>query len=219
MGDVQYLRQTSDTNMHGMYWKLTKNFAGPPRAHLKDSKFGWSTDLVLELPLPASEAQAHVLASGGAGAFVVENTQLFGPARAGGFCGNHHCQVAGTGSLCTPEFEFVNVDFAQMGPNTPWLCFASNGPQLAIFTTADQSLGGHRSVVHSSNTHLTRFPGNVCTAGNDNRFGNGIECNVPLRRLQVWSEAQDVELKYPGGAVVTLPYMTQVRVFCLVLFV
>jgi hypothetical protein len=217
MGDVQYLRQTSDTNLHGLYWKLTKNFVGAPRAHIKDSTFGWSTDLVLEIPMPANEAQAHVLASGGAGAFIVENTSFFGPARGGGFCGNHHCQVAGTGSLCTPEFEFINVDFSRMGSNSPWICFASSGPKLAIFTTADQSLGGPKSVVDAQNSHLTSFPGNLCAATNARRYGNAIECNSPLRRLQVWSKPQDVKLKYPGGAHVTLPYMGQVRSleFCL----
>jgi hypothetical protein len=53
---------------------------------------------------------------------------------------------------------------------------------------------------------LTSVPGNLCTTG-QNPFAGMVTCSVPLRRLQVWSADQTVQLKYPGDQVVTLSYI------------
>ena len=39
---MQFLRYHAINNLHGLYWKQTKNFADPAvTAHVKDSTFEW----------------------------------------------------------------------------------------------------------------------------------------------------------------------------------
>ena len=94
LGDVQYLRFHSINNLHGMYWKQTKNFVDGCSAHFKDCTFE---------AFPGSHNNGFIYGPGGLGAFLVEGTRFAGRTFCA-LCSNQHCDIDDhTGALpCTP---------------------------------------------------------------------------------------------------------------------
>ena len=224
--DIQYLRWHNINGMLGMYWKQTKPFADPSfTAHVKDSIIeyygGGHGSLASEDDRKIAEllgmpviAVVHMAGPGGIGQFVLENVTFIGPAfRAIGM--NHHCDLGGTGMLCTPTYQLINVNFDGLRPVYP------NEPDMQLFSfghsdgettlPAISSLDGSLpfiSMASSAMTHLLSLPGSVCRQTNQNKYDNAIACDVPLRRLQIWSDRQSkMRLFGPGNAVHDLKYI------------
>ena len=211
LGDVQFLRWHSINNLHGLYWKDTKQHAtGGIRAHVLDSLFEWigpndsgpSGRAVWEVLGSPGSGVAHIAGPGGLGAFVIENTRFHGP-MADQIAAGQHCGLSGTGALCTPEYTLSKVQFTGTGGGSRMLRFgiSDGNTVLPIFTAFDDSIpGGHAGVASKAQTHLLSIPGSVCQESGDARLDFGIACSVPLRRLQVWGRAQSGgALLYPPG--------------------
>jgi len=123
LGDVQFLRWHSINNLHGLYWKDTKQHAAAGiRAHVLDSLFEWigpndsgpSGRAVWEVLGSPGSGVAHIAGPGGLGAFVIENTRFHGP-MADQIAAGQHCGLSGTGALCTPEYTLSGVQFTDTG--------------------------------------------------------------------------------------------------------
>ena len=211
LGDVQFLRWHSINNLHGLYWKDTKQHAtGGIRAHVLDSLFEWigpndsgpSGRAVWEVLGSPGSGVAHIAGPGGLGAFVIENTRFHGP-MADQIAAGQHCGLSGTGALCTPEYTLSKVQFTGTGGGSRMLRFgiSDGNTVLPIFTAFDDSIpGGHAGVASKAQTHLLSIPGSVCQESGDARLDFGIACSVPLRRLQVWGRVQSGgALLYPPG--------------------
>ena len=211
LGDVQFLRWHSINNLHGLYWKDTKQHAAAGiRAHVLDSLFEWigpndsgpSGRAVWEVLGSPGSGVAHIAGPGGLGAFVIENTRFHGP-MADQIAAGQHCGLSGTGALCTPEYTLSGVQFTDTGGGSRLLRFgiSDGNTVLPMFTAFDDSLpGGHTAVASKAQTHLLSIPGSVCQESGDARLDFGIACSVPLRRLQVWGRPQSGgALLYPPG--------------------
>ena len=205
LGDVQFLRWHAINNLHGIYWKETKAMASTGIvAHIKDSVFEWISswdDSEIRGILGSPEVGVAAIAGpGGLGAFIIENTAFKGHL-GDAIAANQHCGLTGTGGLCTPEYQLAQIDWSGVNPDTRRIRFGiSNGNDvLPIFSTFDDSLGGYVSVASSRQDHLLGLPG--CHSTGDRALDNGIGCDVPLRRLQVWSSHgnQGAVLVAPGG--------------------
>ena len=162
----------------------------------------------------------HVAGPGGLGAFVMDNVTLIGPTYQG-IGMNHHCGLPGTGQLCTPEYQMINVDFSGLRPvyahESPMRYFSfghSDGdptlPTISRAGASDPSLP-YESMASKEMVHLLSLPNNVCrrTTGDEAIiFNDAIACDVPVRRLQVWSEQQaKMRLYGPGGGVIDLKFI------------
>ena len=207
---MQYLRYHAINNLHGLYWKQTKNFADPAvTAHVKDSVFEWTLGRAERLgeimgTIP-TVGVGHILAPGGLGTFLLENTVFKGDMFAA-IAGNHHCGVnfGGTGGICTPTFLLKNVDFSEMAPGRKWVQYGNSGgnPDMPMYSAApgDASLdfggNGVLSVASQSQAHLLNFE--ECWDTDDVRYDGGIACSAPLRRLQVWSRPQSGDRQIEG---------------------
>ena len=206
LGDVQFLRWHSINNLHGIYWKETKAMADSKIvAHIKDSVFewisSWDADSEIRQILGSPDSGVAAIAGpGGLGAFIIENTSFRGHL-GDAIAANQHCGLTGTGGLCTPEYQLVNVDFSSVHPSVRRIRFgiSDGNTVLPIFGTLDNSLSGYQSIASRSQTHLLGL--NECRALDDRTFDNGIGCNIPLRRLQVWSSTGN----QPGGAILIAP--------------
>jgi hypothetical protein len=224
LSDVQYLRYHSINNMHGLYWKSTKKFATAedigldtwhtgssimsaasplPVAHVKDSTFEFISDHdIVKIMKSPYNGIASILGPGGLGAFIVEKTRFIGRVGAGHVSSNQHCDVGGTGALCTPEYQLVDVDFSESAPNTKWIQFgiSSGDSELPSYSTFDStSLAGYAGAASRSQSHLldlidtkTGLP--ICRwaadVGLERQLDGGILCDRQLRRLQLWSAEQ-----------------------------
>jgi parallel beta-helix repeat protein len=202
LGDVQYLRWNSLNNLHGMYWKHTKNFYGKPNhAHIKDSIFNWIvTDEIKKISGTVDMGTAAIAGPGGTGAFLIENTQFKGRWSQMA-AANQHCAVnnSGTGGLCTPEYVMKNVHFDE---GSLKIRFGISGglDKTPIFNApaGDNSLNGARSMVNGAQGHLLNLP--ECDWSGQWDFHDAIRCSIPVRRLQVWSYNQgNLNLHGPNG--------------------
>jgi len=138
-------------------------------------------------------------------AFIVEKTSFSGAVAEAALAANQHCAVAGTGSLCTPEFQLIDVDFSGMPrQHGKWIQFGiSSGddvlPSFSTFDSNGASLGGYAGVASEHQTHLLglRDSGTqkllcrtAASVGMAEKYDNGILCDRPLRRLQLWRPQQ-----------------------------
>jgi len=204
LGDMQWLRFKSINNNHGMYWKATKNFADGCSPHLLDCTFQTHQGY------DGEHGVGLFLGPGGIGTFIIENTVFAGRANCA-ICSNQHCQVSGTGVMCTPEYTLKGVTFNIIG-STKRIQFAATSDSYgvpAIFTSFDDSLGvGIKSVVHGSQKHIIDWSKNKCQIATDaDLYDDGITCSVPVRRLQVWSKSQTVKVTMNGVSTSSLRYM------------
>jgi hypothetical protein len=219
LGDVQYRRQFSVNNHHGMYWKQTKNFhEKPTHAHIIDSTFMWAYDDELrDIGGVAYEGLVAIAGPGGVGAFRIENTKFVGRFQQAiaanqhcGQCTDHgvgNCRSNGTGALCTPEYNLVNVKFDNPGNGKKIrFGFSEGRPQLPIFTSPDNSLGGMKSMANEAQQHLLHLP--ECSKSDDDKYHDPIQCSIGVRRLQVWAKDQGtLNLRGPNGGFHHMTYM------------
>lgn len=150
-----------------------------------------------------------VCVTGGLGAVVLDNVTFIGPSFSG-IGMNHHCALPGTGMLCTPEYQLINVSFDGLRPVYPneppakriLFGHSSGEPTLPMITARDGSLP-YNSMASGEQWHLLGLPNGVCRrlAGDEAiAYDGAIACDVPLRRLQVWSERQaKMRLVGPGS--------------------
>ena len=231
---MQYLRYHAINNLHGLYWKQTKNFADPAvTAHVKDSVFEWTLGRaerlgeIMGIP-PGHVGVGHILAPGGLGTFLLENTVFKGDMFAA-IAGNHHCGVnfGGTGGICTPTFLLKNVDFSEMAPGRKWVQYgerhapeaagarrrltfspppsfspgnSGGNPDMPMYTSGDASLdfAGNGVLSVASQSQAHLLAYEECWDTDDVRYDGGIACSAPLRRLQVWSRPQSGDRQIEG---------------------
>jgi hypothetical protein len=222
-GDVQWKGLHSINNLHGLYWKQTKPFADGRVGHVVDCTFEWidsSEDSeIVSILGTAAMGNEQVLTPGGLGSFRIINTSFKGNTLHA-IGANHHCQVDGTGSLCTPEVHLEGVEFLSSwednlsGINTALGVHGEDNygnRDLPIFTSTDSSLNTDYSLTSLApglQPHLLSLDG--CEATTDPKYDEGILCNLPIRRLQVWAADQGdltITAKSYSAAATTMQWM------------
>merc|ERR1719203_1504966 len=250
LGDVQYLRYHSINNLHGMYWKLTKNFATArdfvgdtwhartwdtglaiqpaqmgsniPTSHIKDSTFDWLNHLthpdVSRIMGSHAGGVGHIYGPGGHGAFIIEGTRFSGSMNVA-IGSNQHCTIgAGTGSLCTPEYELIGNDMSDFDARGKIIEFGISGGdrRLSSYSARDaHSLGGYLGAASEFQTHLLSLYDDdgkqLCrtsqSVGLAHRYSNAILCDRPLRRLVLWSDQSAPTLSVEGGASIQMMWI------------
>lgn len=211
LGDVQFKNHHSINNMHGLYWKHTKNFAhSPTEPHILDSKFEWITNNELStVGGPVGSGTIGIAGPGGVGAFKIKNTEFRGYMV--GVAAGQHCATggnSGTGGLCTPEYSLENVSFFGMDNFSKIMYGFSGGyPDTPMWHSPDNSLEGARSMANAAQGHLLRLP--ECSSSGKRDFSDSISCSLRLNRLQIWSTGNwgAIKLSGPNGGEHWMQYI------------
>lgn len=193
MGDIRFDNYTSVNNLHGMYWKTSKNFADGSLYHIENSRF---------LNDPADHfGQLQLLGPGGPFTFGIANTRFAGGSvGCGALCAGQHCGSAGAGGPCDTQVLLHNVDFSGVHEGQRRIKFGVNaydpGYVLPIFLAKDDSLGGHRAIVSQ---HLDGFAKIAGCKKLGPEWENGYGCSAAIRRLNIWSkDLGSLKIEGPG---------------------
>jgi hypothetical protein len=178
LGDIQYHK--SHLERVSLYWKESKNVADECSAMVLDS---YSKDVHYALPDVR-------------GTMLIENTIFEGRIF---FEANHHCGVGVTGMLCNPQYIFLNptwnagqLDFQFPGSGGGVFALAppdAANPDGKIFPAGFQGFtNGDKDYLLGIDSGSTCVRASSVSSNPNYNYGNGIVCNKPLRRLNVWSK-------------------------------
>ena len=199
-GDISFVRYKSVNNVHGLYWKFSKNFADDESIHVQDSIFVNDPDDqigMLRLYLP-----------GGSFTFRMKNvTFAGGPFQPDGgvinapqHCGLPEYNDGNPGTLCAIQILMEDCDFSGVLPfldKTVYTFFGSSGGNALspMYISRDNSLGGHKSVVSPFLNGFASVPG---CSGPVEAY-NGFVCDMKIRRLVIWAPNMgQLTLRGPG---------------------
>ena len=200
LGDIRFDRLASINNLHGMYWKTSKDLAERAAAHVSDSIFanGGSDSVRF--------GQLQFFGPAGPFTFVLRNvTFLGGPVGLAALAAGQHCGLAAhnggvPGSLCNVQYLLQSVDFSRLDPIARRVAFGASGgnPIVPTFSSRDGSLGGVRSLVSPFLNGFAAIPGCNVTAPHG-PWGGAIACAHRVRRLSIWTDDQgNLTLAGPG---------------------
>ncbi|KAK3268715.1 hypothetical protein CYMTET_22797 [Cymbomonas tetramitiformis] len=206
LGDLQYLNSYAADSVNNLYWKESKNMADSCAATIRGAVF----------------ANGHLSLPDVRGTLLMEQTSFEGSVT---FEANHHCGVGVTGMLCNPQYVFLNSTWQVTGENT-FQFLAENDAGVFALAPPDAANAegrifptGYQALVGGSKTYLLALDhGATCRTATEvvgesaaGRYGHGILCRKPVRRLNVWSRAQtsagaprlQLEVLQDGVAVAT----------------
>merc|ERR1719203_520411 len=183
-----------------MYWKSSKNFVDPAAYHIRDSI------CITDVTDPVFKyhgwlyPHGHFLGPAGAFTFRMRNVSFVGdPGFAGALSAGQHCLDGGSGGPCNVQYLLENVSFQGVPLNRRYLNHGVHAKPsaevLPIFLAKDDSLGGYRAVVSK---YLDGFAQQGCKKLSMN-FDSGFGCEVPVRRLNIWSKTTLGSLHLEGS--------------------
>eukprot|EP00443_Scrippsiella_acuminata_P042009 CAMPEP_0115286310 /NCGR_PEP_ID=MMETSP0270-20121206/61878_1 /TAXON_ID=71861 /ORGANISM="Scrippsiella trochoidea, Strain CCMP3099" /LENGTH=1525 /DNA_ID=CAMNT_0002703355 /DNA_START=436 /DNA_END=5010 /DNA_ORIENTATION=+ len=199
LGDVSFVRYVSLNNAHSFYWKTSKNFADGVSHHFKDGLIA-NND---------KDAYGRLQVLGPSGPFTFRFTNMTfagGPVGEAALCAGQHCGRGGAGGPCNVQYLLEDVDWAHLMAWQKRIKFGAHALSFGfvqpIFLAADNtSLGGYRAMVSQ---HLNGFAAVGCEQ-QDFHWDSGFACNLPIRRLNFWSNVDQGNLTLSGPGYYSEP--------------